>query len=123
MPRLRRKGRVVSPSAGQQNCTAVVGGLGRSGGSHISDFEEHVAALARTRSCVDVMCGHIHTAADKMIGDVHYLNSGDWVESFTAIGEHWDGRYELVEYKRFLRDYPQDDDGAVAELAGERVEA
>jgi len=44
-----------------------------------------------------VMCGHIHTPADKMLGDVHYLNSGDWIESLTAIVEHWDGRYELLE--------------------------
>ena len=37
-------------------------------------------------------CGHIHTPADKMIGDIHYLNSGDWVESLTAVVEYWDGR-------------------------------
>jgi UDP-2,3-diacylglucosamine pyrophosphatase LpxH len=52
------------------------------------------------------MCGHIHTPADKAIGDIHYLNSGDWVESLTAIVEHWDGRYELVDFTRFVRDFP-----------------
>jgi hypothetical protein len=52
------------------------------------------------------MCGHIHTPADKMLGDIHYLNSGDWIESLTAIVEHWDGRYELIDYASFLRDYP-----------------
>jgi diacylglycerol kinase family enzyme len=40
--------------------------------------------------------GLIHTDG----GDVHYLNSGDWVESLTAIVEHWDGRYELIEFAR-----------------------
>ena len=59
------------------------------------------------------MCGHIHTSADKMIGDIHYLNSGDWVESLTAIVEHWDGRLELIDFNRFLRDFPM----AAAEAA------
>lgn len=90
--------------------------------SHISNFEEHIAALARKRGCVGVMCGHIHTAADKMIGDVHYLNSGDWVESLTAIVEHWDGRYELIEFKEFVRDYPMEEKDLEAELAGELAE-
>jgi UDP-2,3-diacylglucosamine pyrophosphatase LpxH len=74
--------------------------------SHISNFEDHIAQLARTRGCVGVMCGHIHTPADKAIGDIHYLNSGDWVESLTAIVEHWDGRYELVDFTHFVRDFP-----------------
>ena len=52
------------------------------------------------------MCGHIHTPADKMIGNIHYLNSGDWIESLTAIVEHYDGRFELVDYPSFLREYP-----------------
>ena len=52
------------------------------------------------------MCGHIHTAADKMLGDIHYLNSGDWVESLTAIVEHHDGRFELIHYNDFVRDFP-----------------
>jgi hypothetical protein len=74
--------------------------------NHVSNFEEHIAELAEARGCVGVMCGHIHTPADKMLGRIHYLNSGDWIESLTAIVEHWDGRYELIEYKDFLREYP-----------------
>jgi UDP-2,3-diacylglucosamine pyrophosphatase LpxH len=81
--------------------------------SHVSNFEEHIAELARSRGCLGVMCGHIHTAADKMIGDIHYLNSGDWVESLTAIVEHFDGRYELVDFASFVRAFPpQADDSA-----------
>lgn len=74
--------------------------------SHVSRFEDHIAQLARERGCVGAMCGHIHTAADKTIGGIHYLNSGDWVESLTAIVEHWDGRYELVHFTDFVRAYP-----------------
>ncbi len=74
--------------------------------NHVSNFEEHITELAKQRDCMGVMCGHIHTPADKMFGDIHYLNSGDWVESLTAIVEHYDGHYELVEFSKFVLDYP-----------------
>lgn len=74
--------------------------------SHVSRFEEHIARLAAERKCIGVMCGHIHTPADKRIGDIHYLNSGDWVESMTAVVEHLDGRYELLNYQDFVRQFP-----------------
>lgn len=74
--------------------------------SFVGKFEEQVAALARDRGCAGVICGHIHTPADKMIGDVHYLNSGDWVESLTAIVEHLDGRFEVVPFERIAREFP-----------------
>ncbi len=74
--------------------------------AHVSNFETHIARLAKDRGCTGVMCGHIHTAADKMLGDIHYLNSGDWVESLTAIVEHWDGRFELVDFVAFARQFP-----------------
>jgi UDP-2,3-diacylglucosamine pyrophosphatase LpxH len=83
--------------------------------SHVSNFEEHIAQLAQERGCTGVMCGHIHTAADKMIGPIHYLNSGDWVESLTAIVEHWDGRFELVDFASFAREFPMADDEPVAD--------
>src|SRR5258708_3411082 len=74
--------------------------------SHVSKFEDHITSLAKSRGCSGVMCGHIHTAADKMIGDLHYLNSGDWVESLTAILEHYEGRYELVDFAHFKQEFP-----------------
>ncbi len=78
--------------------------------SFVGKFEEQVAALARERGCTGVICGHIHTAADKQIGGVHYLNSGDWVESLTAIVEHHDGRFELVTFKEFVARFPMEQD-------------
>jgi len=74
--------------------------------NYISKFETRVAEFARERGCQGVMCGHIHTPADRMIGGVHYLNSGDWVESLTALVEHMDGTYQLISYPEFLRDFP-----------------
>jgi UDP-2,3-diacylglucosamine pyrophosphatase LpxH len=78
--------------------------------NHVSNFEEHIAELARKRGCSGVICGHIHTPADKRLGDIHYLNSGDWVESLTAIVEHFDGHMEIVGFADFLRDHPYAED-------------
>jgi UDP-2,3-diacylglucosamine pyrophosphatase LpxH len=90
--------------------------------SHISSFEDHIAELAQARGCQGVMCGHIHTAADKQLGGIHYLNSGDWVESLTAIVEHWDGRFELIDFVAFLREHPMEaEDAAGDEPARESI--
>lgn len=85
--------------------------------NHVSKFEEHIAELARQRDCVGVMCGHIHTPADKQLGEIHYLNSGDWVESMTAVVEHWDGRYELIQFQDFVRAHPITPADAAEEIA------
>ena len=74
--------------------------------SFVGKFEDQLSALAKERGCQGVICGHIHTPADKMIGEIHYLNSGDWVESLTAILEHLDGRLELVDFKQFCVQFP-----------------
>lgn len=68
----------------------------------VDRYEELLQALAAKRGCDGIICGHIHTPEDKLVGDIRYLNSGDWVESLTAIIEHNDGRMELVEYRSFL---------------------
>ena len=70
--------------------------------SFIDKYEELLQELATYRKCDGIICGHIHTPEDKQVGDVHYLNSGDWVESLTAIVEHHDGRMELIEYEKFM---------------------
>ncbi len=82
--------------------------------SHISRFEEHIQKLARKHGCNGVICGHIHTPEDKRIGGVHYLNSGDWVESLTALVEHEDGRFEILTYAAFCH--------RLAEVAGSSAE-
>ena len=87
--------------------------------SFISKFEDQIARLARDRGCCGVICGHIHTPADKMIGDIHYLNSGDWVESMTAIVEHYDGRFELITFQQFTARFPRLQTSPLAEEADE----
>ena len=64
----------------------------------IGDFETSLSDEAKRRDVEGVICGHIHHAASKMFGDVHYINTGDWVESCTAVVEGTDGSLELVRW-------------------------
>jgi hypothetical protein len=59
--------------------------------------------LARWKNCQGIICGHIHTPANKQIDDIHYLNSGDWVESLTIVVEHLDRTFEVLNYHDFCR--------------------
>ncbi len=64
----------------------------------IGAYEEAVAGEARRHGADGIICGHIHYAADRHIGDIHYLNCGDWVESCTAIVESHDGEMRLIHW-------------------------
>lgn len=66
--------------------------------SFIFDFEDAVAHAAQQRGMDGVICGHIHSACDRRIGDVRYLNCGDWVDTCSAIIEHFDGRLEVLHW-------------------------
>lgn len=70
--------------------------------SFVDNYEEKLQELATAKGCKGIICGHIHTPADKQVGDVHYLNSGDWVETLSCILEHVDGKLEVVYYEDLL---------------------
>ena len=72
------------------------------------------------KQCDGIICGHTHIPADEMIDGIRYLNSGDWVESLTAVVEHHDGTFEIVEYESFIRDVFQEDDLIEAQLEEEQ---
>ncbi|GIZ12025.1 UDP-2,3-diacylglucosamine hydrolase [Pseudomonas sp. NCCP-436] len=63
--------------------------------SFIGEFEQAIAHECVRRSLQGVVCGHIHHAEIRRLGNIEYLNCGDWVESCTALIEHSDGRIEL----------------------------
>lgn len=67
--------------------------------SFIGDFEVAVANEARRRGHQGVVCGHIHRAEMRDINGVLYCNDGDWVESRTALAEHYDGHLELLHWR------------------------
>jgi UDP-2,3-diacylglucosamine pyrophosphatase LpxH len=64
----------------------------------IGAYEEAVAQEAERQGVDGVITGHIHHAADRRIGAVHYLNCGDWVESCTAVVETWSGELRLIRW-------------------------
>ena len=71
--------------------------------NHVHRYEDSLANMARKHKCEGMICGHIHVAADRVIEGIHYLNSGDWVESNTAIVEDLRGQMQVLDYKIFLR--------------------
>ncbi|MEC8247662.1 MAG: hypothetical protein VX019_06340, partial [Pseudomonadota bacterium] len=62
----------------------------------ISEFERVLANEAQKAGVQGVICGHIHHAEMKQYGDVIYMNDGDWVESCSALVEHFDGTWEII---------------------------
>lgn len=70
--------------------------------------------MAQAKRLDGVICGHIHQAANVWYGNVHYLNSGDWVESLTALVENEQGEWNILTYNK--ADYETEDDTALKSL-------
>ncbi|MFA7430598.1 MAG: UDP-2,3-diacylglucosamine diphosphatase [Rhodospirillaceae bacterium] len=68
--------------------------------SFIAKFETTMIEEARRRGFDGVVCGHIHHAEIRSIDGITYCNDGDWVESCTALVEHFDGRLEIIDWTR-----------------------
>jgi UDP-2,3-diacylglucosamine pyrophosphatase LpxH len=64
--------------------------------NYVSDFEEKLVELAKANQCEGIICGHIHKPDIRQIDDITYMNSGDWVESLTALVEDFKGNWELL---------------------------
>ena len=84
---------------------------------YIQDFEETAADLAIENGYDYVVCGHIHQTKKEIIetpkGRTTYLNSGDWVESLTALEFHFN-RWKVYHYQNdkmvpFFSSEPEDE--------------
>ncbi len=62
----------------------------------IGEFEQVLSAEASRHGADGVICGHIHHATIREIDGLIYINCGDWVESCTAVAEHFDGTFEII---------------------------
>lgn len=69
----------------------------------VCDFEEAVAHAARDMGVDGVVCGHIHCAEIRQIGDITYYNDGDWVESCTALAEDQFGEMTIIDWAEETR--------------------
>ncbi|WP_028456615.1 UDP-2,3-diacylglucosamine diphosphatase [Chitinilyticum litopenaei] len=68
----------------------------------VTDFEEAVAAEARSRGLDGVVCGHIHKAELREIDGILYCNDGDWVESLTALVELPSGELRILTWQKYF---------------------
>ena len=86
--------------------------------SAIARFEDAVVRHARGLQCDGVVCGHIHTPIIHEHQGLVYYNTGDWVESCTALVESFDGEMQLI---RWSGDRHRPTRGTRRTAAGTRV--
>lgn len=66
--------------------------------SYIDQYEEELAKMAKSKNCDGIICGHIHKPENRTINGIEYLNSGDWVETLSALAEDHQGNWQLIYY-------------------------
>ena len=84
-------GKNISPASHLKNASKKVGGI-------IKDFENSVACESVTSKYDGVICGHIHHAEIKQIGNASYMNSGDWVEGCKCLVETHEGEWKIIDW-------------------------
>ncbi|WP_028581324.1 UDP-2,3-diacylglucosamine diphosphatase [Desulfogranum japonicum] len=67
--------------------------------NYMGKYEEVVALEIAKHEVDGLICGHIHKAGIREIGSALYNNSGDWVESCTALAENMEGRLGIIEWQ------------------------
>jgi len=70
----------------------------KSATNFIGDFENHMVKHSKSLEFDGVICGHIHKAEIRTIDGIEYMNSGDWVESNTALIEDYEGNWKIINY-------------------------
>ncbi len=69
--------------------------------NNASKFEQNMAKIAMEKGYSVVVCGHSHQAVIKEIkihsSSITYLNSGDWVESLTAL-EYYNNNWSIYKH-------------------------
>jgi len=69
-------------------------------------FELTITNYAVKRNFDGVICGHIHTPEIKIINGMSYMNTGDWVESCSALVEHHNGLFEIIYWTKLENEVP-----------------
>ncbi len=89
----------------------------------INDFEQTAISIAAEKGYGYVLCGHIHHPEIKVVqtehGSVTYLNSGDWVESLSAL-EYNKGEWKIYTYNP--EEYAADEEIDPSSLENEDLE-
>jgi UDP-2,3-diacylglucosamine pyrophosphatase LpxH len=81
---------------------------------HLNNFEDLLMQEARRQKVDGVICGHTHQAQFREFEGIEYWNTGDWVESCTAVVEREDGQLELISWQEEYLKLQQQADADVA---------
>jgi len=65
---------------------------------YVTDYEDVMLQFGRKSAMNGVICGHIHRPEIRQVGDMTYMNCGDWVENCTALVEDFDGNFSLIRF-------------------------
>jgi UDP-2,3-diacylglucosamine pyrophosphatase LpxH len=65
---------------------------------YVNDYEEALIQFARKSEASGVICGHIHRPEIRQVGEVVYMNCGDWIENCTALVEDFTGKISLINF-------------------------
>ena len=68
----------------------------------IGAFESAVVNDAKKSDVHGVICGHIHAPVMRQMGECLYVNTGDWVDSCTALVEDATGALEIIRWTSIL---------------------
>lgn len=66
--------------------------------SKMSGLDKGIKDLVKQNGCTAAICGHTHSPEIRQIDDILYLNSGDWLESLSALSEDFEGNWQLHYY-------------------------
>jgi UDP-2,3-diacylglucosamine pyrophosphatase LpxH len=69
----------------------------------IYKFEDTLSSYAKSKNYDGVICGHIHVAEIRQLNGLEYMNSGDWVESCTALVETLEGVWKIIRWQEAIK--------------------
>ena len=97
----RRRAGAPAPATArpQPSFSARMKQLAKVAVNRLGRFDQAVARAVTDHRAEGIICGHIHRAAVREMGSLLYTNTGDWVESCTALVENNCGRLGLVEWR------------------------
>jgi hypothetical protein len=75
-----------------------IGAMQKRRASIVRQLTGGIGGLFKANKVDGLICGHIHHASIKMMDGFLYTNSGDWVESCTALAENRDGTMGIIEW-------------------------
>jgi len=65
----------------------------------VSDYEANLIKALREMNLNGIVCGHLHQSGIKKIAGYQYMNTGDFVDSCTAIVEDFEGNMSVIEWR------------------------